>query len=644
MFPSRYIACACLASVAVWSVAVASDARFTIFDAINQAVATNPGVGEAAANRRATEAEMRQTQGTLLPQVRLEAKAGRHRFNHRDEVPPPLGNGRTLNANEASVVVRQLVFDGLTSINEIWRQAARVDAAAYRVRERSELIALDAAEAYIDVVRFTHLIGLANQNITVHRRILANVDARFQGGRAGEGDLEQVRERVEAAIAIRAQFLQQLDEARAAFRRVVGIEPHNLRVPGRLRGLPGSKDGALAVTLRHNPTIQAGQSDRDAARHAFNATAGTFLPTIALEGRATRAYNTGTVLGTREEASGFVVATWDVFTGFKNEWRRAETAERYQESTMRHARLQREAFELIDRAWAARTITNERMAALLRQIQADRRVIEAYQKEYDLGQRSLIDLLNAQNQLFNAQVSLESTRGTAIFADYQLLAAMGQLLPFLKTPQPVDSEPLVAHPLGILPMQLPPILLSLPEPGPEPLNIGVPRETGLFAGSFFGSNPRSFPAYAMASAEATVAPAAAAPSAPIVVAERATDPDVSIQSRWPQAVASWFDGLLAANHSEPAEPSGPQAARRAEPTSESSATPNSAAAAAVAANRAPPANRGATQKANPAKKSAPAAGESPPPASGPGRPLDLGAHAYAPGPAEGIQVTSNTVN
>ncbi len=466
---------------------------------------------------------MRQSQGTLLPQVRLEAKAGRHRFNHKDIVPPPAGNNTWLRGNETSVVVRQILFDGLTSINEIWRQAARVDAAAYRVRERTELIALDAAEAYIDVVRYTHLVGLAAENITAHRRILSNVEARFQGGRAGEGDLEQVRERVEAAIAVRAQFMQQLEDARAAYRKSVGIEPHNLRIPGRLRGLPGSKDAALAVTLRHNPTIQAGEADRDAARHGFNATAGSFVPNVAVEGRATRGHNIGTVLGDRTEASAFVVATWDVFRGGQDTWRRAEMAERFQEQTMRHARLQREAFELIDKAWAARTITNDRIAALNRQIAADRRVIGAYQKEYELGQRSLIDLLNAYNQLFNAQVSMESTRGTAVFADYQLLTAMGQLLPYLKSPHSVDSEPLQAPPFGVLPMRLPPLHIRAPEPGSEPLNIAAGDAT-----SRGRSASQSAPVYA------------AAPPASETAQESVFD------QRWPTAETrlSWFEAMI----------------------------------------------------------------------------------------------------
>ena len=100
---------------------------YTILEAIKQAVATNPGVGEATANRRATESELRQQQGTLLPQVRLEARTGRARYDFKDSIVPPQGNDRTLNARESSIVVRQILFDGFASINEIWRQAARVE-------------------------------------------------------------------------------------------------------------------------------------------------------------------------------------------------------------------------------------------------------------------------------------------------------------------------------------------------------------------------------------------------------------------------------------------------------------------------------------------------------------------------------------
>jgi outer membrane protein, adhesin transport system len=444
---------------------------FSIFEAIDQAVATNPGVGEAAANRRATEAELRQSQGTLLPQVRLEMRGGPEKFQQQDVVPPPVSNNKWLPGRSGSIVIRQTLFDGFASLNEIWRHAARVDAAAYRVHERSELIALDAAEAYIDVVRSGRLIAIADENIVAHQRLLANVEARFSGGRAGEGDRQQARERVAAAMASRAEFRLRLEEARAAYRRAVGLEPFNLRAPSRLAGLPATRDAALATALQSNPTIQAAQADANASRHAFDATAGAFVPNVALEGRALRGVDSDTINGYRNEASGKIVLSWDVFSGGQDSWRRAAAAERYTEATMAHARLQRGAFESLDRAWAARTLTADRAAALLQQVSSDRRAIAAYQKEYELGQRSLIDLLNAQNQLYSALVSLESTRSVAIFADYQLLAAMGRLLAYLKAPRPADALPLEAAPLGIVPVKIAPVLIQVPKAGSEPLKM-----------------------------------------------------------------------------------------------------------------------------------------------------------------------------
>lgn len=456
---------------------------FSINDALKQAVKTNPGVGEASANRRATESELRQTQSTLLPQVRVEARWGPEKFDQSAAVtsttaqPIPIaGNGTWRNGSQESLVVRQILFDGFASIHDIWRQTARVNAAAFRVRERTELIALDAAEAYVDVVRYLRLVQLGEQNVANHEKIFSNVNTRFSGGRAGEGDLEQARERVESARAALTEFRRSLEEARAKYRKVVGLEAINLRFPGPLGGLPQSRDEALATTVRFNPTIQAAQADADAAKHAYRVTDGAFVPTFSLEGRATHNDNTYPYLGvTHDDYSGKVVMSWDVFRGGQDVWRRTEMSERYIESTARHARLQRDAIESIDKAWAARTVTATRITTLLRQLEADRKTIAAFQKEYELGQRSLIDLLNAQNQYFNGLVSLTSARGVVVFADYQLLAAMGTLLEYLKAPPPVDAAPVDLGLLGTPAYKLPTPRIKLPETGSEPLNVPVPE-------------------------------------------------------------------------------------------------------------------------------------------------------------------------
>src|SRR5581483_11230477 len=457
---------------------------FLINDAIAQAVLTNPGVGEIAADRRATETRLYQAQGAYLPQVRLESSFGPEKFT-QDIKPPPVGNGEWLNGRQASIVVRQILFDGFASIHEIWRQSARVNAAAFRVRERAELTALDAAEAYIDVVRFLRLVALANQNIANHEEIFANVQSRFTGGRAGEGDLQQALERVEAAKAVREEFRRSLDDARSKYRKIVGLEAINLRFPAALKGLPRSKNEALTVALRYNPTLLAAEADREAARQAFHATAGAFVPSVSLIGRASRGFDADTFIGKRDDVSGKVVISWDVFRGGQDAWHRVEMAEHYEEETLRHARLQRDALEMIDKAWAARTITAARIAALQRQLAAEKKTIDIYRKEYEIGRRSLIDLLNAQNQSFNAAVSLTSTRGVIVFADYQLLAAMGFLLDYLKTAPPVEAAPLDIIALGPLPPRLPPIVVNLRHPDFNPLNG---HEAATFDERWYDSN------------------------------------------------------------------------------------------------------------------------------------------------------------
>jgi adhesin transport system outer membrane protein len=255
---------------------------------------------------------------------------------------------------------------------------------------------------------------------------------------------------------------------------VVGLEPHNLRWPGRLPALPATRDESLAVALRYNPTIRAAQYDADAAKYAFKATDGAFMPNVSLEGRVNTGNDYNNYLGHRDEYSGKLVVSWDIFRGGQDLWRRNEMAERYIENTQRHARLQRDALESIDKAWAARTITGERIAALQRQVDADRKTIAAYTKEYDIGQRSLIDLLNAQNQVFTASVSLYSTQGLAVFADYQLLAAMGHLLTYLKEPHVIDAQPLEVKPFGLFPTHIAPLNVTLPDVSSQPIHVANP--------------------------------------------------------------------------------------------------------------------------------------------------------------------------
>ncbi len=426
-------------AVAVFSTA-ANAQRFSLEEAIRRAVATNPAVGEAAANRRATDFELRQSQGALLPQIRLQGDIGPER---RRQFDSPLANQRSSDfvaGRQANITIRQVLFDGFSTVNETWRQSYRVDAASWRVKERSELIALDTVQAYTDIMRLIDMIGQSARNIAVHRQLLSDVQARFSGGRAGRGDLDQVQERVMAAEAAKAELEQRLGDAVALFRKTVDREPKHLVWPARPQGLPKSRQEALNLAVGNNATIRAAGSDVRAVESQREGAKGTNYPTVALEGRAGYGKDTQNYAGRYDDYSAKLSASWLLYSGGADTARQNELSERVGEQQMRLSLLQRSAIESIDKAWTTRTALNDRIRALSGQIQAAERVVSAYRSEYQLGQRTLLDLLNAEQSRYNAAVGLINAKGLVVFADYQLLAASGILLKAVRTAPPSEAE------------------------------------------------------------------------------------------------------------------------------------------------------------------------------------------------------------
>lgn len=427
------------ATVFVFSTAATSAGALSLEQAVRRAVLTNPAVAEASANRRATSYELRQTQGGLLPQIRVQADIGPERTRQLDlNVNSSRSDFQT--GQQANVVVRQLIFDGFATTSEIWRSVARVDASSWRVQERSELVALDTVQSYTDILRLRDMIAQSDRNIAVHRKLLSDVEARFEGGRAGRGDRDQVQERVFAAEAARAELEQRLGESIALFRRAVGQDPARLSWPSRPKGLPASRAVALDLALGRNPTLQAANSDLDAVRAQRQAANGTNLPTVALEGRAEYGKNTRDNVGRYNELSAKLSASWLLYSGGSDTARQYELAERVTEQSLRFDVLRRQANESIDRAWSTRAAFNDRIRALTNQVAAAERVINAYRSEFDLGQRTLLDLLNAEQSRYNAKVGLINAKGLALFSDYQILAATGTLLSALRVEAPGEAR------------------------------------------------------------------------------------------------------------------------------------------------------------------------------------------------------------
>jgi len=408
-------------------------------DAISYAVKNNPRIVEAQASRRATDHVLDQAQGRYLPQINLSADVGRQRID-RPEGFGPLVNRTTRTRRQATLSVRQVLFDGFDRANDVYRSQARISAAASRVLARSEAVALNVVEAYIDVVRHSSLLRLAKQNVVRHRKLLNLVKLRVSGGKSSEGDEQQTAERLEAAIALVSQIKIALGTSKAKYKSAVGKSPKRLKSVRNAKGLPKSSENALQIAINKNPRLTALRADIDVADFDREQFKSSLYPQVYLEGSASRGEDLEGTPGRSDEVKGMVVLSWTLYDGGIRNSRIEELTEREAVKVAEYDTLVRDIREQIEISWVRWKEGGRQAAAVNNQLKQNIRVVASYQKEYEAGKRSLLDVLDSESSRFASEFDLSNIRSIQKFASYQVVAHMGTLLDHFGVAAPSGSS------------------------------------------------------------------------------------------------------------------------------------------------------------------------------------------------------------
>jgi len=407
--------------------------------AVDEAVKTNPRIEAAQANYRATLRVLDQARGRFLPEVDVSADVGRQRVNRPNSLGP-LVNDRARNRRRVTITVRQALFDGWDRANDVYRSQSRISAASHRILARSEAVALNAIEAYIDVNRHNHLLHLARKHVQRHRSLLALTKERLDGGAAPVGDFEQTLERLESAKALVAQIDVAREAAVAKYKSSVGSKPHNLKNVPYARNIPKSAGAILASAVVNNPRLEAVSSEVDIAEFEKEQFKSRLYPELYLEGSATRGENLEGTPGRNDELKAMLVLRWRLFDGGVRQGRISELEERKYEKQAERDILLRDLEETVDTSWGRFSKGWAQVNALKRQSKQHKKVLATYQDEYDANRRTLLDVLDAENSNFATEFELSNVEAIHVFSSYQLLAQMGVLLERLGVEKPSGIE------------------------------------------------------------------------------------------------------------------------------------------------------------------------------------------------------------
>ncbi|MBD2841206.1 TolC family protein [Erythrobacter rubeus] len=419
---------AMLASAAPVAYAQETQDVISMQAAIDAAMRANPEILQAQYNKEAIQFERKQAEGLFGPRIDVEASAGVRRLENTTRRNLGIADDE-LFPLEAAITGEWTAIDFGRRRGELLRQAARVDGASLRVLERSEFIALQVSRQYLDVLLQERIQAAASDNRRFHELLVGDLTQGVEQGSISIADQQQAEERLQAAIVREEEANRDVVDAQIRLRALTGLDLYSATMPPELSAqVPTALDQAIGQARIRNPLVREAQADVDAANALVKSAEGDLYPTIGLEVRGRIGDDIDGFSGETNDVQGRVVFRWNVFDSGIRHARVQETVR--QSSIARYAlhQRQREAEEDVRSAWNALETQGRVLTALERQSTVSDDLLLSYRSQFNIGRRSLLDVLDAQNTRFNTQVRLETARFSETFARYQILAATNNFL------------------------------------------------------------------------------------------------------------------------------------------------------------------------------------------------------------------------
>ena len=431
--------------------ALASPVRAeTLEQALASAYYTNPTINAKRAEQRALDEGVPIALSNIRPNVGFSADTGLKRDNlglsssssaltsvFREGKTRPTGYSFTLNQN---------LFRGFRTINAAREAKANVFAGIESLRSVEQTVLLDGVTAYIDVLRDQAIVRLNENNVKVLRSQLKATKDRFEVGEVTRTDTAQSQARLSDAVSSLSLARANLKTSRANFEEVIGHPPGKLSLPKSITGLlPTSLPDATAIAEEENPTILNAMFLAEAADYAVRELKGELLPEVTFETEYQMRYETSQT--TEEAESTTVMGRVNVplyqAGAVAAQVRQAKDTRRQRESETKQARTQTRA-DVVS-AWGQLESVRAQIKSDQASVDANSIALKGVRDEERVGQRTVLDVLDAEQELLDSNVNLVTTRRDKVLAEYNLLAAVGGLNSFVLNLPVQHYDPLLHY-------------------------------------------------------------------------------------------------------------------------------------------------------------------------------------------------------
>ena len=423
--------CALLPSI------VAAQADDPMAAAARKALETNPDVTARVNALRASLDAVSVARAGWLPRVDAEAGAGRT----EDRITSRIPASGSLDHNGVALSITQLLWDGTALTTQIRRLDHDRQTRWFELLDVSENTALEATRAYIDVVRYRKMVALSEDNYVDHRFYYQQIDSRFRAGVGRGVDVEQAAARVALAESNLTTDISNLHDVVSRYLRIVGEAPlqHPPRPQSLAAGLPTTASQAMDLALRNSAAINAAIESLRSARAAVGERESAFWPKVEARVRAGGGHNFDATPDLKRDVTAGVVLNWNLFSGGADQARVRQQTNLLNQAADLRDKACRDTRQNAAIAYNDVVKLEDQLRVLDRNVLAIEKTRDAYRQQFNIGQRSLLDLLNSENELYTARRSYTTADYDRLLAQARLLAAMQQLTQRLGLRAPISA-------------------------------------------------------------------------------------------------------------------------------------------------------------------------------------------------------------
>ena len=399
-------------------------------ETISATLAYNPNIKAFQEYRQAAEHDLSRARSGWFPRVDARAGAG---FEQVDDATTRGRNykqsrGGYYERTEASLTISQTIWDGMATWNRVNIGESRLDSANSRLFDNAEGLGLDALLAHIEIYRQRRIVQLAELNVKNHQAILASQKQRQSSGASTLADVTQTESRLARTLASLAESRSALEVALANYKRLTGKDAGVLEAPTAAADSYPSLDVALAHSQTGNLKVKALRSDVNTAEAQTELDKSAFHPQIYLEAGPSWTDRLGSSTTWTQSNAIMLRGNWNLFNGGYDWFNVKGDKARARQSRQELSGLLDSLAEETTATWSQLVSAQEQARHFANAVQYSTKTRDMYLEQFNLGQRSLLDVLDSENDLFSSSIQLVTAQQNVTAAKYRLLALGGDFL------------------------------------------------------------------------------------------------------------------------------------------------------------------------------------------------------------------------